>query len=143
MSEQEQPEGYAELSRITGVSVREDGEEVKLTCQGRDGGEFDLLIPAEALGDLIANLQRISMSTNIKRATFRQPRVPSVKFVQPDPLFLVKHLGCVVRPEAGRIDLQIEQVYGPNFQVSFSREHSKFLFEALLQVYETDQEKSN
>jgi hypothetical protein len=142
MSEPEQPEAYAELSRITNVAVREDGEEVRLTCQGNDGGEFDLLIPAEALHDLTVNLQMISMSTDIKRETFRPARVPHVNFGTPDPLFFVKHLGCVVRPEAGQISLQIEQVNGPDFQVAFSREHAKFLFEALLQVYEPE-EKSN
>jgi hypothetical protein len=134
-------EGYVDLDKIGQVLVREDGKQVVLNCRGKDAGEYDILIEVEALLDLITNLQIIHRSAEIRRETFRPIKVQKLKFRQRDPLLTVSHLACVVRPEAGQIDLQIESIEAPPIQVSFGEKHAKFLFESLLQVYNPDIEK--
>ena len=71
-------EGYVDFNRITDIAVREDGKEIRLTCQGKDAGEFDMLIPTEALADLIANLQMIHMSASIRRDMYRPVQVRGI-----------------------------------------------------------------
>lgn len=134
-------EGYVDLDKIVKVLVREDGKQVVLTCHGKEAGEYDILIEVEALVDLITNLQIISRSAEIREATFRPIQIQKLKFQQRDPLLTVSHLACIVRPEDGQIDLQVESIEAPPIQISFGEKHSRFLFESLLQVYNPDAEK--
>src|ERR1044071_5191824 len=117
-------EGYVDIDRLGKIMVREDGQEIAITCHGKQAGEFDILIGVDALRDLITNLQQIHMSAQIRRDTYRPLGVRTAKFTEQEPLFVVEWLGCVVRPEIGLLDLQIEPVGGSPFQVSMAGKHT-------------------
>jgi hypothetical protein len=44
MIEEKEREGYVEFSKNSANRIREHGEEVILVCEGRDGGQFELVI---------------------------------------------------------------------------------------------------
>ena len=133
--------GYVDIERLGKIAVKEDGTELMITCYGEAAGEFDILIKTEALRDLAYNLTQIFRSAEIRRHTFRPVALRTAKFVEQEPHFDVEHLGCVVRPEVGQIDLQVEPAGGSPFQLSMTEKHTRFLFDSLLQVYNPDSEK--
>jgi hypothetical protein len=133
--------GYVDVDRLGEIAVKEDGGELMITCHGEVAGEFDILIKTDALRDLAYNLTQIYRSAEIRRRTFRPVALRKAEFIEQEPIFDVEYLGCVVRPEVGQIDLQIEPVGGAPFQVSMSEKHTKFLFDSLLQVYNPESDK--
>ena len=136
----EQPEGYVEFSKIVEVGIREDGEEVKITAQGDDGGTFDMLIKADALQELIANLQYIQRSSQIKRLIPRPIQLRTPKLVEQPVLFLVSDLAGVVYTETGHIDLEIKAVgVAETLQLSIQKEHAQALFGLLLRLQPLDE----
>jgi hypothetical protein len=68
-------------------------------------------------------------------------RVPMVKFGEPEPTFYVTALGGTVRPETGLVQLRIGQMSGPNFQISMRKEQSEILYNLLLEVFATGDDK--
>ena len=64
-----------------------------------------------------------------------------VKFGEPEPTFYVTALGGTVRPETGLVQLRIGQMSGPNFQISMRKEQSEILYNLLLEVFATGDDK--
>jgi hypothetical protein len=133
--------GVVEFSEVVDVAIREDGEEVKLTCKGDDGLLFDMLIPVDAVVPLSKRLLEIGRSARISKMASRPVIFRQPQFTTPPPLFLVTGLSGVVYPESGQIDLQITPMRGPDIQLSLPAENAKALFDLLLQVYNLDDQK--
>lgn len=131
-------EGYVEFSKIKEVGIREDGEEIRITGEGDDGAVFDMLIKADAIDELIANLQFISRSAQIKRRLPRPVALRRPKLGAQPALFLAQTLQGVVYPETGHLDIQIQPVGGGEIQVSIQKEQAKALFDLLLRAYNLD-----
>jgi hypothetical protein len=141
MGEEKESETYVEFSRIVDVALRDDGEEVKIVCQGDDGEQFDMLIPTEAVISLSIQLEAIGRSARVSKTAFRPVLHREPRFGEPPPCFAVTDISGVVYSESGQIDLQIQPLNGPAFQVKLLPEHAKALFDLLLKVYNLDDQK--
>lgn len=138
MPEQQAP---IELTTIEGSLVSEDGRFVKLNCHSREGEEVQIVIPTPALDNLVRNLQLIVMSANITMRTSDPIKVPVVQFMEPEPVFIVTALGGTSAPETGLVQLRVGQMAGPNFQLSIMKEQAEVLYQLLLDVFATADDK--
>jgi hypothetical protein len=141
MSQSEEP---IVLTAVKGSLVSEDGRQVKLKCLAYDGTEKELIIPTRALRNVVINLQILSTSAEIIMETTHDDLVvPVVKFDEPEPVFFVTKLGGMARPETGLVQLRVGQLHGPNFQLSMQKAEARVLFDLLLDLFATDDSKSN
>jgi hypothetical protein len=141
--EKDMSEGYVEFSKIVASRIREDGEEIMLTCRGADGGEFDMLIPTRAVPGLTNDMNMAFAGARIKQENPSPVPLRMPRFVDAPPAFITTGLSGVVYPESGRIDLQIEAMNEQEFVVALSPEHARALFDLLLQVYNLDDKPSS
>ena len=98
-------EGYVEFSKIISTRISEDGKEIQLVCQGPDGGEFDMLIPARTVPDINQQL-----GTALRAALIRQHN--------PDPLpvrlpVFLMHLRCLWQQISSQLFFQtpVKSIY--------------------------------
>jgi hypothetical protein len=131
-----------EVSQIRTNEVSLDGRFARVACRNDAGHEFNMVIPTDAIYDLIKNLQMISMSAKLIMETSRPIQVPHVQFMEAEPVFIVNALGGVSRPD-GQLDLRVGQVLGPTFQLSIPKAQSQVLYNLLLDVFARDDEKPN
>ena len=133
-----------ELSRVLDYRVTKGGEISRVACEASDGSKFELIVPFEALFDVIRNLQMMELNLEILQRTSTRPiSLPTVEFMEPDPLFMVNALGGIVQPD-GQVALRIGEVGGNTFQLLIPKSQSRVLFDLLLEVFaEDDAEKSN
>ena len=129
-----------QIATIKGSMVSEDGRFVILRCQARDGGERELMIPTPALRNVVTNLQMLATSALGVMETSDPVEVPTVNFGQPEPVFFVTALGGTVFSETGQVHLRIGQLNGPTFQIQMRREHSRILYNLLLDLFAIDDE---
>jgi hypothetical protein len=134
--------GDIQVSQIRGHEVAIDGSVARVACRDDAGKEFKMVIPTEAIDDLIKNLQMIYMSAKLTRETSRPVQVPHVQFMEQEPVFIVNAMGGVSRPD-GQLDLRVGQVLGPVFQLSIPKEQSRVLYDLLRDVFATDDDKPN
>lgn len=134
-------QGPIQLTSIEDSLVSEDGRSILLKCHAYDGKEFEIVIPSEALDNVARNLQLLTTSADIVRNTSDPVRVARVQFHEPEPTFYVTALGGKVHNETGLVQLRVGQALGPNFQLSMMKEQSQVLYNLLLEVFATDDEK--
>jgi len=113
-------EGYVEFSRIKEALISDDGEEVTLTCQGGDGLEFDMQIPANAIGQLVNQLMILWLSPQLKASESPEP-----------PLLQVTDLEAQIYPNDVLV-LTIQNQIGYKIRVGFVPEMTEKLFGLLL-----------
>ena len=130
-----------QLETIEGSLVSQDGQYVLLNCHSVEDKDAQIVIPTRALANLIENLKMLLTSAEIVMNTSDPIRVPNVQFNEPEPTFYVTGLGGTVRPETGLIQLRIAQARGPNFQISMMKEQSEVLYNLLLEVFATGDDK--
>lgn len=131
------------LAGLADVQIREDGEEVLLTCKTSSGEKIDIGLPAEGAQVLGYQLMAVARSGQIKAMTKPPADVPVRKeFLPMQPLYFVNGMTGIPRPNSGALDLVIEAVSGHKLQLTFMPEQIKVLFDNLLQVYNPDAESS-
>ena len=131
---------------LSDVRLRSDGAEIVLEFKTADRQKLTLIVPGYESRQLAYQMMQFDRQAQIKREIPRDPDHPAISYEAPPFIFWTAPNGlqCVVRPDAGALDLQIQDLHNHEIQVCLSASHVKALFEALLQVQKfPEDEKAN
>jgi len=124
------------IKGISDVRLRSDGGELLLEFQTAQREKLTLVVPGWALTNLAFQLMRFNDQAEIKRHVPPDSDPPVLSFDAPPPIFYAAPGGlqCIVRPESGALDLQIQDVMDHEIQVLLTLEHVEALLDAMRQI---------
>ena len=131
------------IKGLSGVRLRSDGTEVHLTFQTSHNKELTIVVPGSEMQNLTYQMMAFDHQAQIKREIPPDPNRPKVTIDTPPPIFFTHGMQGVVRPDAGALDLQLQDVSGREIQVCFTPEQMKYLFGLMLESQNFDDQKPN
>lgn len=130
---------------LSDVRLRSDGAEIVLEFQTAQREKLTLIVPGYESKQLAFQMMQFDRQAQIKREIPPDPDRPMITYEAPPPIFWTAPNGlqCVVRPDSGALDLQVQDLHGHEVQICLMAPHVKKLFEAMLQVQNFPDEKPN
>jgi hypothetical protein len=131
---------------LSDVRLRSDGAEIVLEFQTAQREKLTLIVPGYESRQLAYQMMQFDRQAQIKRELATDADTPTISYEAPPFIFWTAPNGlqCVVRPDAGALDLQVQDLQGHEVQICLNAHHVKALFEALLQAQKfPEDEKPN
>ncbi|HXT61981.1 MAG TPA: hypothetical protein VN696_02995 [Pyrinomonadaceae bacterium] len=131
---------------LSGVQLKSDGTEIVLEFKTAQREKLVVVVPGYESRQIAYQMMQFDRQAQIKREIPPDADRPTVDYAAPPYIFVTAPNGlqCVVRPDSGALDLQVQDIHGHEVQISLAPHHVKALFDALLQTQKlSDDEKSN